>query len=136
MHSFQGCPVGAGRRAFSLNPNNTPAHILLGLPTKLGCHLDEFFFPFIGPHLEWPVLNENSKLLAFRCAPSRDASELVRDAEASTGLTLGEQVMQMLTQTTGPPDALDVEPEIDAAPDHPNGFSVGPSHEGLCPQLL
>ena len=33
--------------------------------------------------------------------------------------------MQMLTQTTGPPDVLDLPPEKDVAPDRPHGFPNG-----------
>ena len=52
-----------------LNPGNTPAHVLLGLPSKIDASLDEHVIPFIGdPH--WLACTVQGQLLALSAGAS------------------------------------------------------------------
>ena len=114
-----------------LNAENTPAHILLGVPSKIDASLDEFLIPLIGSPMARPPQNRANSLFFFSGRLSEEG-RLVRDRAIVEGnCTLGEHVIQWATQCTGPPHQLCIDRVKEAAPDSPNAFSdgsvVGPS---------
>ena len=117
-----------------LNADNTPEHILLGMPSKLDASLDEFLIPYIGNSLARPPQTRANAMLFFKGRLSEEGM-LARDCAIADGhCRFGEHVIQWATQCTGPPDQLCIDKVVEVAPDAPNAFSdgsvVGPSSSG------
>jgi hypothetical protein len=90
-----------------LGISNTPAHILLGMPSKLDASIDEFFFPFLGEPLARPTA-ARAPLLYFGGRLTEDAKRLRDEAIEMQKCNLGEQVVMHATQCTGPRDVPNI----------------------------
>ena len=117
-----------------LNIDNTPVHILLGLPSKLDASLDEFLIPWIGDPFARPHQNEANALLFFKGRLTDDGRRYRDHAVLAGKCKLAEHVIQLATQRTGPPEPLNIRKAEEVAPSAPNAFSdgsvVGPSSSG------
>ena len=114
-----------------LSVDNTPEHILLGLPSKINASLDEFLIPFIGDPITWPLRNRANALLFFKGRLSEEGRRFRDQAIRCDDCRLGEHVIQRATQCTEPPSPLSIDAVDSMAPDAPNAFSdgsvIGPS---------